>query len=142
MYEMYSQNLSEFEGKFLELAILVKKVFLKKLEVNELIERRGMNSLITALAQKDGNETHAPVSSQDRPQDMVMVPRKKDGKYKIFCHFFNNWHFCKHGESCKYRHEDSPVCKQVTDCTNHFCQFNHSENWRRTVNGSHRKPKF
>ena len=79
----------------------------------ELLETRRFNSLITALAQKDGNETHAPVSSQDRPQDMVMVPRKKDGKYKIFCHFFNNWHFCKHGESCKYRHEDSPVCKQV-----------------------------
>ena len=67
-------------------------------------------NLITVLAQTIGNETHTPVSSKDSPRDMVTVPAKKDGKYKMFCHFFNNWQFCNFGESCKYRHEDSPVC--------------------------------
>ena len=55
----------------------------------------------------------------------VTVPSKKDDKYKKFCHFFNNWNSCKKGDSCKFRHEDSPRCEQDKDCANRICPFKH-----------------
>ena len=57
----------------------------------------------------------------------VTVPSKKDDKYKKFCHFFNNQNSCKKEDSCKFRHEDSPMSEQDKDCANRICQFKHSE---------------
>ena len=44
-----------------------------------------------------------------------------------YCHFFNNQNSCKKGDSCKFRHEDSPRCERDKDCADRICQFKHSE---------------
>ena len=49
------------------------------------------------------------------------------GKFKIFCHYFNNEKECPFEGLCIFAHEDSPDCKFGKTCERMMCMFSHDE---------------
>ena len=55
-----------------------------------------------------------------------------------FCHYFNNRKPCPYQSvGCKFRHEESPLCKFRSECTFLMCQFKHIVNESLDVSASY-----
>jgi len=79
-------------------------------------------------------EAHEAVNSPTNSLNMVVVPLKKNGKNKTYCHYYNNLDrnnldCCLFGENCLFRHRKSKRCRQALDFTRQLCQFTHSKAW-------------
>jgi hypothetical protein len=137
--EIFSRTSSQFAGKFVEFAVLTGGDSLRKFEnfmkgtkYKQILKKRTSYEE-PKFAEPEVSIEAPPLNSKaiQRTEQKVSISSKKNDKPKEFCHFFNNGNSCKKGDICKFRHENSPRCGQVSLglCFKQTCQFTHSEQY-------------